>query len=159
MKSTALVVCIMCGLGVAGCQLVQNLQTPDAALARRVISENCLVGKIHDGVSDGVASGSSMQIKPVRLGKVSKFGYYTLITQKSAMDPSRIFVFSIQELPEGWAVADAAYEGQRDNLYFNRHSGEFVCSMDEWRAVRASPNRFTFERSPLIVSTIPNTTQ
>ena len=100
---------------------------------------------------------SSVQLERIRVGKVSKLDYYAPFQSRAGMDASRISVVSIQDLPDGWAVADAAYGGKRDNLYFNRQSGEFACSTDEWRAVNSSPKSRAFEKSPLILTPAPTT--
>lgn len=157
MRMARFVVIVMCGLGIAGCQLAQDLQTDEAALVRHVLADSCMVGKLHSGSSEGTLAISSLQAERIRVGKVSKLDYYAPLYSRAAMKASRILVLSVQELADGWAVADAAYEGKRDNLYFNRQSGEFACSTDEWRAVNAVPQSRTFETSPLILTPAPTT--
>ncbi|MCR4377950.1 MAG: hypothetical protein NUV50_07645 [Rhodospirillales bacterium] len=146
----------ICGLGIAGCQLAQDLQTDEAALVRHVLADGCIVGKSQSGSSGGGSmAGSSLQMARIRVGKVSKLDYYASLHSRASMKPSRMLVLSIEELADGWAVADVAYEGKRDNLYFNRQSGEFACSTDEWRAVNSAPQSRSFEKSPLILVPAP----
>lgn len=158
MRMARFVVAGICGLSIAACQLVQDLQTDEATLVRQVLADSCIVGKLQSGSSGGGSmAGSSLQTERIRVGKVSKLDYYAPLHSRASMKPSRMLVLSIEELADGWAVADVAYEGNRDNLYFNRQSGEFACSTDEWRAVNSAPQSRSFEKSPLIITSAPTT--
>ena len=147
----SIVAMMLCGIGVAGCQPVQNIQSEDAALARRVLAAHCVVGEWRSG------EWNRIQVEYIRLGKVSKRNDGMSFSRIRQMKAPDIFVLSIQDRPEGWRAADAAYAGRRDNLYFNRQTGEFACSTDEWRAVKSALNIRAFEISPLIVSPTPKT--
>jgi len=151
MKFSSVLLAVTCGVGLSGCQLVQSLQTDDALMAQRVIAEHCEVGVRYDSSRPG-----QMEVEYVRLGKISKRSRLIFFHHMNKIESARVFVHSLKNIKGEWSVADASYEGRRENLYFNRKSGEFACSTDEWRAVNSAPKDSLFEISPLIVSGASN---
>ena len=159
MKISSAFAYVICAIGLSACALPQSIQTDDAALARQVIAEHCEIAEWHTSDQSSNGRNAGTEVVYIRLGKVSKRSNFMqfLYTHKIKID--RIFVHNMKALPGGWLVADASYEGQRENLYFNRTSGEFTCSTDEWRAVRADSGESRFEVSPLIISATPKAAQ
>ena len=148
-------VCVIGGLSVAGCQMGMGLGkiTPDAELARQILTQSCEIGEWHSG-----GGPSTNSVLYIRHGKVNKRSDLILFHFTTSIKPERVYIHSLKNLKEGWIEADASFEGNRENLYFNKQSGEFTCSTDEWRAVHAVPESRTFEVSPLIMSAPPQTT-
>jgi len=157
MKISSVFACAVCAIGLAGCALPQDLKTDDAALVRQVVAEHCEIGELHTSDRSSTGRNAGTEVSYIRQGKISKRVNVMPLHHTNTIKIDRIFVHSIKKLTGGWAVADASYEGQRENLYFNRTSGEFTCSTDEWRAVRADRDD-TFEVSPLITTTVPKGT-
>lgn len=137
-------------LALTGCTLVENLQGADAELARGVAAKQCVIG-----VQQPNEGWRHEHVKKIRLGKVSKRNGYTSFSALLPIQADRVYVHGIQAKDDGWTVVDASSDGVRDNLYFNRNTGAFACSTDEWRTVRYFPKRFSFEKSSLIKSGTP----
>lgn len=156
--AACVVTCVVGGLSVAGCQLGvgKGQMTPDAELARQILAQSCQIGEWHSG-----GGRSNNSVLYVTHGKINKRSDSLMFHFTIPIRADRVYVHSIKALDEdggGWLEADASYEGHRENLYFNKSSGAFTCSTDEWRAVHAVPQSRHFEVSPLIVSETPKTT-
>lgn len=149
------VACTVVGLSVTGCQLGmgQGLMTSDAELARQILAQSCQIGEWHSG-----GGPSNNYVQYIRHGKISKLSDARIFNFTISIRAERVYVHRLDDLDGGWVKVDASYNGNRDNLYFNKNSGAFTCSTDEWRAVHAVPQNRHFEISPLIVSATPKTT-
>lgn len=157
MKISFVFACAICTTALSGCALPHDLKTDDAVLVRQVVAEHCEIGELHTSDRSSSGRNAGTEVRYIRQGKISKRVNVTPFHYTSTIKIDRIFVHSIKDLSGGWSVADSSYEGQRENLYFNRTSGEFTCSTDEWRTVNADRDD-TFEVSPLITSTAPKAT-
>jgi len=144
MKSVIVSLCVLCAMVVSGCETTGNLQTSDADLARRILAKHCIVGLKH--------MGSNATRAPVREGVISKHNDGAVVRFKHKLKVDRITVYSVKDLIEGWVVVDASSQRVRDNMYFNRETGEFVCSTNEWRYGGGGPMERTFEVTPLILT-------
>jgi len=141
MKSAIVSLSVLCAMALGGCQTAQGLQTPDSDLARRILANHCVVGLMPMGIQKPI---------PVREGVVSKRGDGMGLSFKHKLRVDEIFVYDAKDLPEDWVVVEASSQRVRENLYFNRTTGEFACTSDEWRSVRGNPMVRAFEVTPLI---------
>jgi len=142
MKSVIVSLSVLAAMALGGCQTTQGLQTPDSELARRILANHCVVGIM--------SMGREMPI-PVREGVVSKRGDGMELSFKHKHRVDEIFVYDVEGLPADWVVVEASSQRVRENLYFNRATGEFACTSDEWRSVRSNPMVRAFEVTPLIL--------
>jgi len=142
MRLTVMSLGILGALMVSGCASYENLHTDDADLARRILAQHCVVGQVTQG-------WTSKKI-PAREGVVSKRNDGIFVYFKHKIQADRVVVYSIKDLYDGWVAVDASTHRVRDNLYFNRKSGEFACTTSEWRHVGTDPMARIFETTPLI---------
>jgi len=142
MKAYPVALAILGTLVLGGCQTTQNLQSADAQLARQLMSEHCVVGQMHVGIS-------SRSI-PTREGVVSKRTDGILLNYKHKLYVEDIYVYSVREGQYGWLIVDASSQRARDNFYFKRDTGEFACSQHEWHAAGGNLKKTKFESAPQI---------
>jgi len=142
MKSVIVSLSVLCAIVVSGCQTTQDLQTPDSELARRILANHCVVGLKTMGTNTTNAA--------FREGAVSKHNDAKVLSHVHKVKADQVFIYSVKDLIEGWVVVDATTQRVRDNFYFNRETGEFACSTNEWRYARSDSMTHGFEVTPLI---------
>lgn len=137
-----LAICACAALG--GCATASDYNAEDAATARRLMEEHCLVGRARTGNNPTTTLYK-------REGVVNKRANGFILVHKQAMHAGNITVYSVKTLKENWVAVDASSQRVRDNFYFNRKTGEFACSTDEWwdNGGTAFETR-DFEASPLV---------
>lgn len=120
-------------------QSVQFVQ--DAQVARRLMADHCIVGRVIQG----------WPRIPVylRQGVVNLRTDATYLIYRHRLVANEITVYSVRDLPDGWVAVDASTRQVRENFYFNRKSGAFACSENEWYAGGGSGKTSPFERAPL----------
>jgi hypothetical protein len=64
---------------------------------------------------------------------------YTIKTQNTAPEA-------------GWYVADIAYRGHRDNLYFNPQNTTYLCGSELWRAYRDGLRSHPLLTTPILTN-------
>lgn len=143
MKAFPVSLCVLSALMLGGCQTTQSLQTEQAQLARALMAEHCVVGRMRTG-------GPRITIY-VREGVVSRRAEAIELHYRNKMRADRITVHSIKDLQNEWAVVDASSQRVRENFYFNRSTGAFACSQSEWKAIGGGNlNNRSFKTAPSI---------
>ena len=118
-----------------------------------------LTGCVLDTASSGaVAPGlDEMEAHKVR----QLFGTHCTLKRKRgelektyATQATEVFVYALEKRADGpgpgWKQADIAYRGHRDLIFFNPHTGEYVCSSKLWRDYRNGVSLTPLPKSPIL---------
>lgn len=143
---------IAAAVGLTGCQMLTNLQTPDAELARAMLVKHCVIGETHER-----QPFASATVERMRLAAEKKDDKSLRLRFARNMKAGTIHIHGIEDRKDGWTVVDASSDQVRDNLYFRRDTGEYACSFDEWRDAVAKGVLGVFPTTDLILSVQPQT--
>lgn len=115
---------LLSAIMLAACQTTgqtTNVDPQEAELARSLISESCAVTK---------TKGSNE-------------------TSRQA-EAQQIAVMSIRDRHDGWRAIDAAMQGFRDNIYFNRKAGQVICGGKNWHTFTSTAGAYTPSTSKIL---------
>jgi hypothetical protein len=90
---------------LCGCNTT-GLETPEASKAKDIVAQNCVVRSARDAGDTG---------------------------GRSTRPNNAISIFSIEYGEGGWERYDAATDGVRGMIYYNKNTKRVACGTDNWR--------------------------